>query len=318
MHLIPYIFAYAGIGIFLIAVVVRFRMWATMPIHVRWELYPVAHEPSHRVEHGGSYLEEGEWWKKPREVSTINELKAMIPEILFLVALKEHNPKLWIRSFPFHFGLYLVIGCTALMFGAGWLSALAPEAMGGVLGQLFHYGILASGAVGLALSLFGALGLLQRRLTDPDLEDFTKPADIFNLVFFVVAFGLALVTFVAVDPDFAVVSGFVANLAVFDLAPLPGEGPAMLLPLLTTVLLSLLVLYIPLTHMSHFVGKYFAYHAIRWNDTPNLPGGPEEAKIHAMLGQKVDWAAAHIEGGGTKTWADIATADLEVRKEQKK
>ena len=48
--------------------------------------------------------------QRDREVSLMGELKVMVPEILFLVALKEHNKKLWYRSFPFHFGLYLVVG----------------------------------------------------------------------------------------------------------------------------------------------------------------------------------------------------------------
>ena len=34
--------------------------------------------------------------------------------------------------------------------------------------------------------------------------------------------------------------------------------------------------YIPLTHMSHFVGKYFTYHAVRWDDAP-LGDRPEDA-----------------------------------------
>ena len=85
-----------------------------MPIHVRWELYPVAHEAK-KAHYGGSYLEESEWWTKKREVSLFGELKVMVPEILFLVAVKEHNSKLWSRTFPFHFGLYMVIGCTVLM-----------------------------------------------------------------------------------------------------------------------------------------------------------------------------------------------------------
>jgi hypothetical protein len=61
--------------------------------------------------------------------------------------------------------------------------------------------------------------------------------------------------------------------------------------------------------MSHFIGKYFAYHAIRWNDAPNLRGSPEEKTIQALLSQKVSWAAPHIQGGGTKTWVDVATEE---------
>ena len=308
MQLLPFVVAYAAIVVFLIAVIARFAMWAKMPMHVRWELYPVAHEPG-KAHYGGSYLEEFEWWKKPREVSLFGELKVMIPEILFLVALKEHNPKLWVRSFPFHFGLYLTIGATALMMLGGALGAVVPDVMVGGLGSFFQYAVMGFAWVGLILSIFGALGLLQRRLTDPELKDFTAPADIFNLVFFIVAFGVTLATAILVDPQFTIAQGFVSGLVTFNFAGFGGEGLEGLLPMISVILLSLLIVYVPLTHMSHFIGKYFAYHAIRWNDTPNLAGGPQEKEIHAVLGQKVTWAASHIQGEGNKTWVDVATEE---------
>ncbi len=34
-----------------------------MPIHLRWELYPVPHEAG-KAEYGGGYLEETSWWSK--------------------------------------------------------------------------------------------------------------------------------------------------------------------------------------------------------------------------------------------------------------
>ncbi len=79
--------------------------------------------------------------------------------------------------------------------------------------------------------------------------------------------------------------------------------------------MSLLLAYIPLTHMSHFVGKYFAYHAIRWNDTPNLAGGDQEETIRLLLSQPVSWAAPHIKGDGKKTWGEVCT---ELPAEEKK
>jgi hypothetical protein len=75
------------------------------------------------------------------------------------------------------------------------------------------------------------------------------------------------------------------------------------------VLLAALTAYIPLTHMSHFVGKYFAYHAIRWSDEPNLPGGHQEKEINELLGQPVSWAGPHIQADGKKTWLDVATEE---------
>jgi nitrate reductase gamma subunit len=158
------------------------------------------------------------------------------------------------------------------------------------------------------------VGLLHRRLSDPELRDFTAPADIFNLLFFIAVFGLTLATFFTVDRDFSKFRFLVHNLVTFKMEALPGSGLESLLPQASLVMLSLLVAYIPLTHMSHFVGKYFAYHAIRWKDDPNLRGGKEEAVIHKLLAQPIDWAAPHIRGDGKKTWVDAATEEVKRSK----
>jgi nitrate reductase gamma subunit len=307
MTVLTYMIAYCGIAIFLVAVATRFLVWSRMPMHVRWELYPVAHEGA-RAAYGGSYLEDSEWWTKPRHFSLWGEISAMVPEILLLVALKEHNRRLWARSFPFHFGLYLVAGCTALMVVAGILGALWPGLMASVVGTVIRWLIPLMGYAGLVLGLIGAFGLIQRRRQRP-LRDYSAPMDTMNLVFFVVAFGFALVTALAVDRNFTTVSELVRNLVTFNVAPLTGTGPEVLMPAVSAILLAMLLAYIPLTHMSHFVGKYFAYHAIRWADEPNLPGGKQEKVINDLLNQPVTWAAPHIRGDGKKSWLDVATED---------
>lgn len=311
MTVITYLVAYVGLAVFVAACVARVVMWSKMPIHMRWELYPVAHEPAAKVLYGGSFMEDLDWWKKPRHTSMIGELRVMVPEILFLVALREHNRPMWWRSFPFHFGLYLVIAASALMMVGGVLGWIAPVIMAGIGGTVIAKAVPVLAVIGLVLGLVGAIGLLQRRLQDKPLRMYSVAADYFNLVFFVVAFGVALATFVLVDRDFGIVSTIVTNLVTFNLAALPVSGIAWLLPMASVILLSLLVAYIPLTHMSHFIGKYFAYHAIRWNDEPNLPGSRQEQKILEMLGKPVSWAAPHIKGEGRKTWADVATEEME-------
>ena len=307
MTILTYMIAYCGIAIFLVAVATRFLMWSRMPMHVRWELYPVAHEGA-KAAYGGSYLEDSEWWTKPRHFSLWGELSAMVPEILLLVALKEHNRKLWTRSFPFHFGLYLVAGCTLLMVVAGILGALWPGLMAGAVGAVVRWLIPVTGYAGLVLGLIGAFGLIQRRRQRP-LRDYSAPMDTVNLIFFVVAFGFALLTALAVDRSFATVSELVRNMVTFNVAPLTGTGPQVLMPAISAILLAMLLAYIPLTHMSHFVGKYFAYHAIRWADEPNLPGGKQEKVINDLLNQPVTWSAPHIRGDGKKSWLDVATED---------
>jgi len=112
---------------------------------------------------------------------------------------------------------------------------------------------------------------------------------------------------VAFDREFLRVGSFVANLVRFDLAALSPAGGGNTLLGISVVMLSLLLAYIPLTHMSHFVGKYFAYHAVRWNDEPNLPGSRIEAKVDDQLNQTIGWAAPHIrKPGERKTWAEAA------------
>jgi nitrate reductase gamma subunit len=312
MTTLAYIIAYVGLAFFLVAVVARFMMWSKMPMHLRWELYPVAHEGKGRAAYGGSYLEESDWWKKKREVSLLGELKVMVPEILFLVALREHNVKLWKWSFPFHFGLYLVAAATIVMMVGGVAGALLPAAVSAPVTGLIGAVLPFLGGAGLVLGIIGALGLFGRR-RGRSLRDYTAPADLFNLVFFIVVFGVALATFIGFDRQFALVSAFVANLVTFNLAPLAAGGTAALMVLLSAVLLTLLTAYIPTTHMSHFIGKYFAYHSIRWKDDPNLQGGKEEKVIEELLNRPISWSAPHIRGDGKKTWLEAATEEPEVK-----
>jgi nitrate reductase gamma subunit len=312
---LPYLVCYLALVSFAVAVIARCVMWASLPMHVRWELYPIPHEPPDKAPHGGSFMEDADWWSRPRKISLLGEAKAMIPEILLLSAVRAHNRQLWARTFPFHLGLYLagVAVCLALL--AGISSAVAPTLLVGAAREFVQRGVLVLGVAGLALGCIGSLLLLHRRLTEPALKAFTVPADIFNLLFFALAFSSGLLTFALVDRNADLAWAFAADLTSFNMVALPGTGIESILPTATVVLLSLLIAYIPLTHMSHFVGKFFAYHAIRWNDDPNLAGGPQEAQIKRQLAYKVSWAADHIRGQGEKTWVDVATVNpTEVKK----
>lgn len=307
MTTLAYVVAYLGLVFFFIACIARFMMWSKMPMHIRWELYPVAHEGGGKAAYGGSYLEDTEWWTKKREVSLFGEIKVMVPEILFLVALREHNKKLWTRSFPFHFGLYLVAGVTAFMLAGGLVIGYLPESIATPVAKIVGLVAPFLGGAGLVLGIIGAIGLFMRR-RGRELRDYTAPADLFNLVFFIVAFGVSLVSFIAYDRDFSLVTAFITNLVTFNLAPV-GTGAAALMLALSVVLLSLLTAYIPTTHMSHFIGKYFAYHSIRWSDEPNLAGGKQEKTIEELLSRPVTWSAPHIGADGKKSWLDVTLED---------
>ena len=310
------IVTYFSIAVFVLAVVVRFVKLSSLPIHLRWELYPVAHEKG-RASYGGSYLEESDWWTKPRHSSLAGELKIMIPEILLLVGVWEHNRKHWFRSFPFHFGLYLAAGLIGLLVLGGIAVAAGADvsAEGAILGSLIHHATYALGYAALLLGLVGAAALLSRRIFDPDYAEYTRKADYFNLAFFVATFVVALAAHVVGDRQFVVLRTYFAELVT--LGGYSASDPIPMLSSAEIVLASLLAAYIPLTHMSHFFTKWFTYHHVRWADEPNMPGSKIERRVNEVLQYPVSWSASHIRGDGKKTWADVATSGVEEENEEK-
>jgi nitrate reductase gamma subunit len=305
--------SYGCVAVFLAAVACRAVKIKRLPMHVRWELYPVAHEKG-KAHYGGSYLEEFEWWTKPRRSSMIGELKVMLPEILLLKGVWENNRKHWFRSFPFHFGLYLLAGLVVLLLvgGIGDKAGMNVAADGGLLGKALYHLTYVVGYVGLILGLVGSVALLARRAFDENYSDYTKKGDYFNLAFFVATLTVALVAHLVSDPYFVELRGFVASFATLDFS---GVAPLAALSALEIALASVLLAYIPLTHMSHFFTKWFMYHDIRWGDEPNMPGGKMEQEIAKVLQYPVSWSASHIRGDGKKTWAEVATSGVEEEEE---
>jgi nitrate reductase gamma subunit len=160
-----------------------------------------------------------------------------------------------------------------------------------------------TGALGAALALIGAAGLLVRRTSDKDLKNYTAPADIFNLLFFLVTLGVLVAGYLLKPPDASIqqiAQGILTFNTAVSVPPLFGAG---------LILGAVLMAYIPLTHMSHFIAKYFLYHNIRWDDAPNMRGGSMEAKLAQYLAYRPTWSAAHMGADGTKTWVDIATTN---------
>lgn len=289
------VLCYLGVAVFLGSVIARTVRLKRLPLHLRWELYPVAHEKK-RAQYGGSYLEEPEWWTKPRESSKLGELKVMLPEILFLEGVRHSNKSQWWRTWPFHFGLYLLVGTTVLLLIGGLVGATEP---GGFFGTL----IPILGYAGFGLGLVGAVALLLRRILDTDYRDYTRPIDFVNLSLFVAALGVALTAHLTVDPGFLRMRGFFAGLFRGGSPDLPP------IQVVEVLLFALLTAYVPLTHMSHFFTKWFMYHDVRWSDAPmNEKIGQQ---VRKSLGMRPTWSATHIGADGTKTWGEVATSDVQ-------
>jgi nitrate reductase gamma subunit len=291
-----YVVSYVSVVMFaagLLASIIRYKK---KPLHVRWELYPVAHEGK-KASYGGSYLEELDGAVKPRHRSLSGELKVMVPEILFLKAVRESNRSLWRFSFPFHAGLY----CMAAFGFAVFLSALAEIAgMPGTRGVAQAINLL--GSCGSALALVGALGLIHRRSTSPDLRDYTFFSHYFHLALFVFVMGFFLLSWAVNGFSFSGYRSFAINLLIFNVTE-----PVEIMTAVPAASAFALLGYIPWTHMVHFAMKYFLYHDIRWGDEPMTHSG--EPRLGRALKYRPSWGAAHVMADGHRTWAEIAASN---------
>jgi len=302
-----YLLSYLCVAVFVLASSYRIYVQMTLPVHVRWELYPVQHEPAAKTAYGGSYMEELNWWEKKQERSLVNEMLFMFPEILFIRGVWKKNRSLWWVSFPFHFGLYLMFAAFGLMLLHAGFTLWEAAAWRSLLDSF----IATAGWSGIILGTIGTLGLLHRRLTDPELKAYSTASDYFNLLFILLFFISALVTSLLADPYWDGAKDYILGLLTGGRSPTSSPSR---LGGVTIVSASLLIAYIPLTHMSHMFMKYFLYHRVEWDDAPNRPGSTIEAAVRENLNLKPTWKARHVEADGEKSWRDIASSTSKEKK----
>ncbi len=305
-HLAPLLLR-LGLVLFAAGAIGRIVRFARMPRHLRWELYPVPREGA-RSAYGGSHLEELDWWTRPLPRGGLAETRAMAREVLLLSGVREHNRPLWIWSWPFHAGLYLIT-CCALLLAAG---GVAESALGAPLTAAATPALWRQAAAltrwlawaGPSLAAVGLIGLIARRALDRELRAVTSAAEFANLVFLLAALLAGLHARLAVDPSAALLRARVAEILTGSAGAAAG---AAVWPVdLEIGLFAIFIAYLPLTFMSHLYMKFFTYHQVRWDARPRRPGEPLDPRIAAALGYPVTWAAPHVGGDGRRTWADLA------------
>ncbi|MFC1836085.1 respiratory nitrate reductase subunit gamma [Thermodesulfobacteriota bacterium] len=305
---------YAGGLVFVIVLVRKLLGYWSMPMHVRWELYPIPHEGK---EWGGSFFEEVDHWKKTRHVDHMAQYKFMIPEILFIKALREDNRPLWIWSMPFHMGLYLSIGGLVFMVIGAVLQIVGLAPGSSALASIVQALMILLAVVGFAMGTVGALGLLVKRLTDPHLQDFNAPIDFLNLVWLAAIFVTGFVGFLMMPGAwFGVSREFLVNMLTFNIGAEIANFST--LHWINLLLFIGFVAYFPFTHMTHMISKYFMWDKVKWDDNPNVGDPGMDEKIKRYLAYPVTWSADHVGAeGGKKSWADIATFNPWEKKEEK-
>lgn len=296
------IITYAFGLIFLIGFLSKTLHYARMPIHLRWELYPLAGE--RRRPWGGSYLEEPEWWAIPDRAnrSLAGELAFTAQEVLFFRGYFEHNRSLWRIIYPFHMAIFcFVLFFLLLVVGAIGLSAeIAIGGRGaGTGGQLIYYATLASGIAALTVGTIGNAALFLYKIMDGRRRMYARRIELLNILLALAVFATGLCAWAIADPTFADAREFVRSLFTF------GETPRMeAISLAHVLLLGIFLAYLPFTNMMHAFAKFFTYHRVRWDAAPQLRGSRLERSIETLIRQPVTWSAPHVQG--IQRWTDTA------------
>lgn len=304
MYTLFYILAYVSVIVFIFLAILK--IWDFLkasPLHIRWELYPVPHEGPKRGAYGGSYMEETDWWTKPRHFDHWMDIKSMALEIFCLQSTYEHKPKLWLCSYPFHMGLYLLMGGSMLVVFAVILRlcGLCPE--NGF--AIFLTNVLnVTSICGAFLIAGGSIALIARRTTDKGLHKYTTPEMYANLCAFA-TFSIITILAWCFNPSYGQLSqDFIYNMLTGNFEALGSFW----------FVLNMLVgyaiwIWIPLTNMRHILIKYFMYHDIRWGDEATVWSEKNQELINKNLKFNTDWAAPHVADGKDESWAEVATTD---------
>ncbi|MCX5872158.1 MAG: respiratory nitrate reductase subunit gamma [Deltaproteobacteria bacterium] len=296
--------------VFVIAFAAKLLKYATMPMHVRWELYPIPHEGK---EWGGSFYEEVDHWKKTRHKDHMAQYRFMVPEILFIRALHEDNKPLWYWSFPFHMGLYLCIGGLVFLGLGAVLQIFGMVPENSALASLVQSFTIVFAVPGFILGALGSIGLIVKRMTDANLTDVTAGIDYMNLIWLGLLFLTGFIVWLQ-DPGFGVSRAYLKSLITFGPMTESMGG----VHIVNLLLFIGFWAYFPFTHMTHMVSKYFMWDKVKWDDDPNRGDAGMDSRIKTYLSYPVTWAAAHVDAqGGKKSWAEVATTNPWETKEQK-
>ena len=293
-----HIFTFCAVVIFLIVAVYRTLAIIRLPVHLRWELAPIPHEKG-KYRYGGSYLEEFEWWRKPRRRSRIAPITYIFREIFLLKGVWKHNRTLWPFSFSFHTGIYLLVAAFFLhIINALFIITVVPLSVRNVFLEIDS--IFA--VVGCIIGSLGIIGLILKRVIDSNLRPFNTFSTYFRLVFLGTVFISGAYAWFHSGDYASEMSYFIKKLLTLD------YSITAIFPLALHISLALLfILYLPFTDMIHFIAKYFTYHAVRWNDAPQDEKMGE--KLHGLMAQPVNWSANHVKADGKKSWADVTAKD---------
>jgi nitrate reductase gamma subunit len=223
-------------------------------------------------------------------------------ELFFFRLYFQLKRPYWIWLYPFHIGSFLLVGWLMLLLigalvsqGGTPISANSPN----LWGILIYYLTLVTGIAGAATAGIGAIGLLVKRLTDKGLKIYAVPLDYLNLALILAIILSNLISWLLFDREFGTARAFAQSLIA--LSSPDSMNPAFYA---AVVLISIFLIYSPFTRMTHYIAKYFTYHKVQWDDTPNSENAKIKMQVRKFVEQIPDWSSPHI--GANKNWGQIA------------
>ncbi len=290
---------YIALVSFIIQCILKIIKYACLPVHLRWELYPVAHEAT--GSYGSSYFENIDWWEKPRDKTFMGEIKFMIKEIFLFTLYYKRNKKYWYLVFPFHIGGYLLIlWFILLLIGAILLHyghTIVPPVNPG--DALLYYITLITGVCGLVITFLSCVGLIVYKTFNGSMKMYAVPLDYLNLLMILIIMLAGLGAWIFFDSDFSMMREIIRGTITYSpIANVSGVTYAFV------SLICLFLLYMPLTRMMHFLAKYFTYHKVLWDDEPNHVVNRMTAALRADAEKPISWSSDHI--CEYKTWSEIS------------
>jgi len=281
-------FAWVSLICFFVGTFLKLLKINSMPLHLRAELYPVAHEPNHS--YGGSYMEEANYVQKVKSGLKhiwINDVIEILKEVLFQARVRKYNIYgLWLPTLFLHWGVYFLFGWIFLsVFSVFW-----P----------FYFLIQLSSIFGIVAGILGVLGsfmLIIRRIFSQELKIYTTPLDLFNLFLLFFMFLATLLTFLFdANHDILKYLGSVISFRPVDVSNFV---------LVQFFLFQLFLFYFPFSKFKHALIKIWTWHGIMWDDALTMKGNKQDLIIQEQLKYKQYWAAPHAIPG--VSWAEVAT-----------
>ncbi len=269
---------YGSILFCVAASAVRTRRYLSAPLPLRGEIYRSGPVDELTDRSAGSSRGFGE------------QVRGMILDVLLLRDFCLRNKGFWYFLIPFHAGIYLLLVWHLWLF----ITALvlpADSAWGGgiILGHLAT-----------AFCLIGGVGILLRRLVDPESRVYYPRLHYLKWVLIILLLLTGLLAVVLhFDSSTSELVRYVKAQVTFqelELKLLPALAPAS-----HVFLVSFLLLYLPFSHTLQVFFRY--YQQLRWDDALIARGSAMERKVEEHLSRPVSWSAPHVGSG--RSWGQV-------------